>query len=88
MATNPIIEQLKDESTETKMVDLMKALLAANTEEAKTALLARLNAIGKEPTASCKINREKEEFAFVQPNTTLDDWLAKVRTKEMYRQLG
>jgi hypothetical protein len=33
MATNTIIEQLKDESTESKMVELMKELLAANTNE-------------------------------------------------------
>ena len=43
MATNTIIEQLKDESTESKIVDLMKEILAANTNEAKQALLTKLD---------------------------------------------
>ena len=82
MATNTIIEQLKDESTESKMVELMKELLAANTNESRQALLTKLDGIGKEPTASCKIHREIENFAFVEPRMSLDEWLAKVRIKE------
>jgi hypothetical protein len=84
MATNSIIEQLKDESSESKMVGLMKELLAATTEEQKNALKTKLDTLGKDPTASCKINRDIEKFTFRQPNTSLDTWLAKVRQKEMY----
>ena len=84
MATNSIIEQLKDESTEFKMVELMKEILAANNQEAKQALLTKLEGIGKEPTASCKIHREIEKFEFKEPTRTLDEWLAKVRKIEDY----
>ena len=52
MATNSIIEQLKDESSESKMVGLMKELLAATTEEQKNALKTKLDTLGKDPTAS------------------------------------
>jgi len=79
MASNTILEQLKEEANESKMVGLMKEMLNANTQAAKQALLEKLEKIGKEPTASCKINREIDNFKFGEPELSLDDWLNKVR---------
>ena len=86
MASNSILEQLKEETSESKLVGLLREVLQANTNEAKTALLARLNTIGKEPSASCKVNREIENFTFTEPELTLDEWISKIRRREPYPQ--
>ena len=60
MASNTILEQLKEEASESKMVGLMREILAATTAQAKTALRDKLIKLGQEPSTSCKINREIE----------------------------
>ena len=65
MASNSVLEQLKEETSESKLVGLLREVLQANTNDAKTALLARLNTIGKEPSASCKVNREIRYIAIL-----------------------
>ncbi len=56
MASNTILEQLKEEASESKMVGLMREILAATSAAAKTALKEKLVRLGQEPSASCKIN--------------------------------
>ena len=72
MASNTILEQLKEEASESKMVGLMREILAATSDRAKEALKERLVKLGAEPSASCKINREIEKFKFQEPEYTLE----------------
>ena len=85
MASNTILEQLREEANESKMVGLIKELLAATTQAAKTALAEKL---GTEPTASCKINREIDAFAFKEPRRSLDEWLTQLRKNSQFEPIN
>jgi len=79
MASNTILEQLKEEANESKLVGLMKELVNATTPQTRQALFQKLDNLGKEPTASCKINRDIENFEFTEPKMGLDQWLCQLR---------
>ncbi len=84
MASNTILEQLKEEASESKMVGLMREILAATSERAKAALQEKLVKLGTEPSASCKINREIEKFKFKEPEYTLEMYINELRRRTMY----
>jgi len=75
------VKGLKEEANKFKIVSLMKELLLANTQAAKTALLDKLEKLGQEPKACCKINREIDSLKFAEPDMTLDEWLNRIRRR-------
>ena len=79
MASNTILEQIKEEQNESKIVGLMKELLAARTPNARDELLGKLDRIGQEAPTACKVYREIDEFRFPPAPMTLDDFICKVR---------
>ena len=87
MASNTILEQLKEEASESKMVGLMREMLAATTAAAKTALRDKLVKLGEEPSASCKINREIDTFEFKEPEATLEQCLNTFRNNSEYEPI-
>jgi len=87
MASNTILEQLKEEASESKMVGLMREMLAATTAAAKTALGNKLAKLGEEPSASCKINREIDTFEFKEPELTLEQCLNTFRNNSEYEPI-
>ena len=87
MASNTILEQLKEEASESKMVRLMREILAATSAAAKTALKEKLVKLGQEPSASCKINREIEAFEFKEPGFTLEHYLNTFRANSQYEAI-
>jgi hypothetical protein len=87
MASNTILEQLKEGASESKMVGLMREILAATSAAAKTALRDKLIKLGQEPSASCKINREIEAFEFKEPEVTLEQCLNAFRANTQYEPI-
>jgi len=87
MASNTILEQLKEEASESKMVGLMREILAATSVAAKTALTEKLAKLGEEPSASCKIKREIDAFKFEEPRLTLEECLNAYRANTQYEPI-